>query len=1403
MNEIQMVTRRKKKASKSQKSKSVRGKVKHIAHKRKTHVTHEFEENEKEVMALLENSSLISESSNNETREEDNKSPSERFFCGTPMTADEELESVSARRNTSGGISPFGEGEEEADVSSGGDPEEIISKQSTDDLSTTTRSGQQPTLASTFIQIDDETMESLIKLVSNDFIGNFEDLCYKPNVEAETSLLTYSKGSSLNSNVNLMINRLYMEAKYRRTKVNMDMVKVLKNSQKYVKLFYDIGLCTTLCDFKFKPIFMEPSWDSMDIPSKKLIKLHIKDLRFTEHPELQEEHRLANNLELIYEHRNQRLKEKITEKLYADLQVERNVLNDLLKNEENSGRTNSLAIEEQQKKALAIEQRMFKVKALREKLYGEENTNKQLLQDILENWLKLKNLRKEQSHQYTRLKLRLKIEDLTVTEMRKRQKLWSQRFDTDLNEIYREKLEEYYRCKRLWRLERNAGEDILARPRKPNVGQLSSQLRDEFERCFANPKEPRIDVIRVLDNDEDLAIAPGPKKLHSYYMRVFFDGQMVGETRCYRLERDLSFKINENLGIVLNRRLPKDIKIKLYKKSKISSSQKIANIIVPLPLSSPMTMEAQSFTITFSSHKQPISGYLRLDLESDDQLYPPEIVKKLFPAPKQHTHIPKHIMREWYQRKLLPPLPSNTSQLDGHYDHQSALSCSETEEELEQGPLSQTCIFHEDLLRFCDISEVENNPRLRVLRSRYAKNDARTRDLKFVRMLDHELEFDWETEECVIDPGNWMDPIDLHKHEGKKYLKNLYESIQNQCNRLNKMVASHENLLLYDEPMSWSALFNAIRLIFQPHLASRNLHQPLSSPTSTQNFSLDCPQNFKIVCNIIRATGIPVRITNPDDTDSKGRSSPESTNVFLLQNLKYSNVRSFIAISYRDKFCRTMTAEGSNPTWNEQLILNLSLADLRDDFKICLFDEVVENQWNDDSSLRNADIFQRIQNNWLGEYRIPINAILAQQKIDGVFELNIPKILLGYKRPSLDNISGNIDTNIVIEQFPEIKESVRLWCYLSVEPSIELPTINTKSLECSELIEMRYYLNDWRVEAMEMYTEKFLDPLISTAEGKRVCITRLLQALPLPIEASENLLDSACRYTSMLATTKSYNPCQKFEGIWLNNELLLEISWGSPKDLGVLLCNYLLHLGLQCWLVLGIAYDHGECSYVLYSSDEEMLFIDPCSGKRYSVKDVFCPLYKIHMVVSTNNFYLNIQSEPRVTMMSFNFNDSSCWLPGFSKRNPAPLGGFQSPSYKYRPSFSILELRHNIERKIMKKISAWRTMRKTIWNRAFQPRLLNILQGMEQSVTYGGGSSYEELKYNNMLAAEFPNYKIYGFTLNYSYTNLNQISERIKSTGIHLNSSKNVEFSLAVHIHTYPNNILSIWILLISVVINK
>ena len=53
-----------------------------------------------------------------------------------------------------------------------------------------------------------------------------------------------------------------------------------------------------------------------------------------------------------------------------------------------------------------------------------------------------------------------------------------------------------------------------------------------------------------------------------------------------------------------------------------------------------------------------------------------------------------------------------------------------------------------------------------------------------------------------------------------------------------------------------------------------------------------------------------------------------------------------------------------------------SLEELREDLKISLFDEVIETNLNEDAPVRNVDLYQRIQNNWLAEYRLPLSSLI-------------------------------------------------------------------------------------------------------------------------------------------------------------------------------------------------------------------------------------------------------------------------------------------------------------------------------------------------------------------------------------------------------------------------------------------
>lgn len=61
-------------------------------------------------------------------------------------------------------------------------------------------------------------------------------------------------------------------------------------------------------------------------------------------------------------------------------------------------------------------------------------------------------------------------------------------------------------------------------------------------------------------------------------------------------------------------------------------------------------------------------------------------------------------------------------------------------------------------------------------------------------------------------------------------------------------------------------------------------------------------------------------------------------------------------------------------------------------------------------------------------------------------------------------------------------------------------------------------------------------------------------------------------------------------------------------------------------------------------------------------------------------------------------------------------------------------------------------------------------------------------------------FQITGFTINSKYTSLSSIVTEMKNTGIHLNLDNKVEFALSVHVSEYANNVLAIWIFLISLI---
>ena len=47
---------------------------------------------------------------------------------------------------------------------------------------------------------------------------------------------------------------------------------------------------------------------------------------------------------------------------------------------------------------------------------------------------------------------------------------------------------------------------------------------------------------------------------------------------------------------------------------------------------------------------------------------------------------------------------------------------------------------------------------------------------------------------------------------------------------------------------------------------------------------------------------------------------------------------------------------------------------------------------------------------------------------------------------------------------------------------------------------------------------------------------------------------------------------------------------------------------------------------------------------------------------------------------------------------------------------------------------------------------------------------------------------------------MQQLLRTVERTGIHLCEDKKVEYSMAVYVHSYPNDVLSVWIFVVSMI---
>ncbi|XP_039444394.1 coiled-coil and C2 domain-containing protein 2A [Culex pipiens pallens] len=1124
-----------------------------------------------------------------------------------------------------------------------------------------------------------------------------------------------------------------------------------------------------VCGKKFTPFFVEPipmSQTTEQLPMERTVKILIGKLRFENHPSFDEVVKLRLKLEQLYKqyYTNRKLKVvSVLQKKLADL---RRVTVD----------------EAEQSFSYKIQRR-----ELRKLAYKEAKAERQLEKQIVEIWKELKDKKSDQG-------LKMTITSEEVSDVEEDRARWNERYTVELEETLEEEHELYAKEKQDYKLylrdlEQHADESkLVQKPRKPDLSRLRQEFKKTFEESFRGPGEAIVDL--TLQKDPQSSYESNLRKDLRFKIKFFIDGNHVASTKARQFQSDSLVDFNTSFSIKLTTKIPESMKIELYEKNRLKKL-KLTEVFVPLPNSSELFDDVESVQYEFTSGKLIKQNEFR-NGKVDLRVGWLEQAGSDFPSPSTRRNIPKRIqlskelIEKWLEEQLLDPTDSDAEMLMKALEQNEEADSDDEKDDLQEK--DEAFVFNEDLLAFCSEDEINNNERLNMLSQRF-QNNLKYKDLKFIPQVEREIEVPDELK--IIDETLGTDPIDLQRHRGKKYLKKVYDTITNHCNVINQDKID-DNLLIGDQIPTFGSLSLAFLEIFGPR---RPLKPSRRSPMSRASIRVSDVNQFKIIVTVVRAFGIPMRSEDHQVASSAGRRNSNLSSTKF--SFRASNVRPYITISIKDKVLRTSTADGTNPTWNEQLAISLDASSdqIRRYLSIDLYDEFMEDLLEDDRA-RPTEVYQRISSKWLGQFRIPISTIYLNQRIEGTFEIKTPPILFGYTRSTTGTEAPEYTSMLIGSSLPDMRELTHISLFISLEPNVEIPTFDTNGLECIELEQTKARIYLWFEEYRNEFPQRARLPLVTLLSGKRVCITRLLGPVNVPFVLDETVERMIRRYVALVPVYYNTDACSQLSGVWLTNKEILHMMCASPKDLGVLLTCFYLSLEYDAYLVLGHSLLTGDSTFVLLREGAEFYIVDPTSGKRYQATDTYCPLSRIYFIVNQQNVWGNIQRENRVFLTQLDVHKSGFWRALFNRSVEAPSGCVHEPAFLYKSALGVRDLQRTIERKIIKKIGTWRTHRKTIWNRYISDQLRYALSALEVDACLEANTDRHMDVFNQL----FISYRINGFPINLPYTNLSTLVAQVRSTGIHLNSEQKVEFALGVYIKDYPANIYSVWIFLVSLV---